>query len=86
MCAVTASGTSFPSYVMYRATHLYDTCCNGRRVGAFYNRAKSGWFESHWSSPVFGPMKRIWRQKVELWKLNNYRRSKTLPTIDIPQQ
>lgn len=142
MWSVTASGKCLPPYVVYRATHLHDTWCEGGPAGTYYNRTKSGWFESDtfedWLdkvplryfkqlegekviigdnlsthlSPhiielcmrhsiklvflpanstaflqpldvsVFGPMKKLWRQRLEQWNVSD----KTLPKTEFSEQ
>ena len=45
MMTVTANGKLLPPYVVYKATHLHDTWCQGGPDGCRYNRTKSGWFD-----------------------------------------
>ena len=47
MYAVSASGTVLPTYVVYRAKHLYDTWTTNGPPGARYNRTLSGWFDAN---------------------------------------
>lgn len=41
-----ADGTILPTYVVYKAEHLWDTWLHGGPPGTRYNRSKSGWFDS----------------------------------------
>jgi len=36
-----------PTYVVFKATNMYDTWTEGGPDGALYNRSKSGWFDAH---------------------------------------
>lgn len=45
MVAATAEGNLLPLYVVYKASHLYDTWVEGGPEKARYNRSKSGWFD-----------------------------------------
>lgn len=45
MMAGTADGKMLPPYVVYKATHLYDTWIEQGPAGARYNRSDSGWFD-----------------------------------------
>lgn len=45
MMAGAADGEMLPPYVVYKATHLYDTWVTDGPEGTHYNRSSSGWFE-----------------------------------------
>lgn len=44
MFSGTATGVNLPPYVVYKATHLYDTWTENGPPGTIYNRSPSGWF------------------------------------------
>lgn len=46
MFAASAAGDLLPPYVVYKASHLYNTWVEGGPKGTRYNRSKSGWFDS----------------------------------------
>ena len=46
MIAGAAAGTVLPPYVVYKATHMYETLTEGGIQGAAYNRSLSGWFDA----------------------------------------
>lgn len=46
MFSAAGDGTILPSYVVYKAMHLYDSWTEGGPQHARYNRSKSDWFES----------------------------------------
>lgn len=46
MFAGSASGELLPTYVVYKAEHMWDSWTNGGPPGTRYNRSKSGWFDS----------------------------------------
>ena len=46
MFSGTASGELLPTYVVYKADHLWDTWTQGGPPNTRYNRSKSGWFDS----------------------------------------
>lgn len=46
MFAASATGHLLPPYVVYKASHLYNTWVVGGPKEARYNRSKSGWFDS----------------------------------------
>ena len=46
MYAGTAAGEMLPSYVVYKATNLWNTWTLGGPSGTRYNRSKSGWFDN----------------------------------------
>ncbi|XP_013189286.1 uncharacterized protein LOC106142869 [Amyelois transitella] len=46
MFAGSASGALLPIYVVYKAEHLYDSWLRGGPANTFYNRTRSGWFDS----------------------------------------
>ncbi|KAK3931060.1 Pogo transposable element with KRAB domain [Frankliniella fusca] len=45
MFSVTGDGQMLPPYVVYKATHLYDTWTEGGPEKTCYNRTASGWFD-----------------------------------------
>lgn len=45
MMAGTADGKMLPPYVVYKATHLYDSWIQHGPEGTRYNRSTSGWFD-----------------------------------------
>ncbi|XP_050560611.1 uncharacterized protein LOC126912470 [Spodoptera frugiperda] len=45
MMAGTADGKMLPPYVVYKATHLYDSWVQHGPEGTRYNRSTSGWFD-----------------------------------------
>ena len=47
MFAASADGTLLPTYVIYKAIHLYDTWTEGGPPGTRYNRTPSGWIDGH---------------------------------------
>jgi len=65
MYACAADGTILPPYVVYKATHLYDTWTEGGPPGARYNRSKSGWFDMHCFSDWFMKIILPYTKKVE---------------------
>lgn len=47
MFSCAGDGSLLPTYVVYKAVHLYDSWTEGGPKFARYNRTKSGWFDSH---------------------------------------
>lgn len=45
MMAATAEGELLPPYVVYKATHVYNTWAIGGPPDTRYNRTPSGWFD-----------------------------------------
>lgn len=45
MVAASAAGELLPPYVVYKATHLYDSWTLDGPKGTRYNRSASGWFD-----------------------------------------
>ena len=52
-----ADGNMLPPFVVYKAKHLYDTCCSRGPAGASYGCTASGWMENKtfedWFTSVF---------------------------------
>lgn len=46
MFAASAAGDLLPPYVVYKASHLYNTWIEGGPEGTRYNRSQCGWFDS----------------------------------------
>lgn len=59
MFSGTANGQLLPTYVVYKADHLWDQWLEGGPEGTRYNRSKSGWFDSacfeDWFNTVIVP-------------------------------
>ena len=69
MFAGCADGTLLPSYVCYKAAHLYESWTVGGPPGTRYNRSASGWFElqtvEDWFETIALPyFLRLQRKKV----------------------